>query len=126
MSEISAWWDQLTSIELTWVLIGLLGQSLFFMRFLMQWIATERARRSVVPEVFWYFSIGGGMIVLAYGIHRADPVIILGQCAGVTVYTRNLYFIWKEKGERRREVAAQAEALERSRTSAAGEHVERS
>lgn len=102
MSGIEAWWSQLTSIELTWVIIGLLGQSLFFMRFLLQWIATERARRSVVPEVFWYFSIGGGAIVLAYGIHRADPVIILGQCAGVTVYTRNLYFIWKEKLERRR------------------------
>jgi lipid-A-disaccharide synthase-like uncharacterized protein len=108
VSEIAAWWNQLTSIELTWVVIGLVGQSLFFMRFLLQWIATERARRSVVPEVFWYFSIGGGMIVLAYGIHRADPVIILGQCAGVTVYTRNLYFIWKEKGEQRRQRAAAA------------------
>jgi lipid-A-disaccharide synthase-like uncharacterized protein len=112
VSDIAAWWNQLTSIELTWVLIGLAGQSLFFMRFLLQWIATERARRSVVPEVFWYFSIGGGVIVLAYGIHRADPVIILGQCAGVTVYTRNLYFIWKEKLARKRTLKAQAADLD--------------
>ncbi len=114
LDGITAWWNQLTSIEFTWVVIGLAGQSLFFMRFLLQWIATERARRSVVPEVFWYFSIGGGMIVLAYGIHRADPVIILGQCAGVTVYSRNLYFIWKEKRELRAARAREAARLDAS------------
>ena len=109
MDGLAAWWSQLTSIEATWLAIGLTGQSMFFMRFLMQWIATERARRSVVPEVFWYFSIAGGAIVLAYGIHRADPVIILGQCAGVTIYSRNLYFIWKEKLELRRAERASPE-----------------
>lgn len=114
MEGFAAWWDQMTSIDNTWLAIGLAGQSMFFMRFLMQWLATERARRSVVPEVFWYFSIGGGLIVFAYGIHRADPVIVIGQCAGVTIYSRNLYFIWKEKLALRRAKRIESEKLEAS------------
>lgn len=105
MDSLAEWWQKLSAIELTWVAIGLFGQSMFMMRFLIQWISTERARRSVVPEAFWYFSIAGGLIVLAYGIHRADQVIILGQLAGVSIYSRNLYFIW---GEKRRLAAAAA------------------
>jgi lipid-A-disaccharide synthase-like uncharacterized protein len=66
---------------------------LFSARFLVQWIATERRRESVVPRQFWYFSIGGGLTLLAYAIHRLDPVFILGQGAGLFVYARNLYFI---------------------------------
>jgi lipid-A-disaccharide synthase-like uncharacterized protein len=91
------WWSQLTGIELTWVLIGLAGQGLFMMRFLLQWLYSERAKRSVIPEVFWYFSVSGGLTLLAYAIYRADPVIIIGQLTGVAIYSRNIYFIWREK-----------------------------
>ena len=76
-----------------WLAIGLLGQAFFSSRFLVQWIATERRRESVVPVAFWYFSIGGGLTLLAYAIYRQDPVFILGQGAGLFVYARNLYFI---------------------------------
>jgi lipid-A-disaccharide synthase-like uncharacterized protein len=74
-----------------WVYLGFLGQALFFSRFLLQWIATERARRSVVPIGFWYLSIAGGLITLAYAIHIQDPVFILGQAVGSVVYVRNIY-----------------------------------
>ena len=79
--------------EQLWLTIGLLGQALFSARFLVQWIASERRRRSVVPRVFWYFSVGGGLTLLAYAIYRRDPVFIIGQSAGLVVYARNLWFI---------------------------------
>ena len=79
--------------EHVWLGVGLLGQSLFSARFLVQWIASERLRRSVVPVAFWYFSLAGGLTLLAYAIYRLDPVFILGQFAGLFVYVRNLYFI---------------------------------
>lgn len=79
--------------EQVWVAVGLAGQALFSARFLVQWIATERRQKSVIPREFWYFSIGGGLTLLAYAIHRLDPVFILGQGAGLFVYARNLYFI---------------------------------
>ena len=79
--------------ELLWVLFGLFGQLMFTGRFLVQWIASERARRSVVPVAFWYFSIAGGLVLLAYAIYRADPVFILGQTLGVVIYARNLWLI---------------------------------
>jgi lipid-A-disaccharide synthase-like uncharacterized protein len=79
--------------ELFWVLFGLFGQLMFTGRFLVQWIASERARRSVVPVAFWYFSIAGGLVLLAYAIYRADPVFILGQTLGVVIYARNLWLI---------------------------------
>ncbi|MGE3769737.1 MAG: lipid-A-disaccharide synthase N-terminal domain-containing protein [Bdellovibrionales bacterium] len=80
-----------------WTLFGLVGQILFMSRMLVQWVASEKARRSVVPEAFWYLSLIGGAIVLTYGIQRNDLVIILGQMFGVIVYVRNIYFIWREK-----------------------------
>lgn len=76
-----------------WLVVGFLGQACFSARFLVQWIASERRRRSVVPIYFWYFSVAGGVILLAYAIHRMDPVFILGQAAGLLVYARNLYLI---------------------------------
>ena len=76
-----------------WLAIGLLGQALFSSRFLVQWIASERQKQSVVPPEFWYFSIGGGLSLLAYAIYRLDPVFIVGQAAGLLVYARNVYFI---------------------------------
>ena len=81
--------------EHVWLAIGLLGQALFSARFLVQWIASERKKQSVVPRQFWYFSIGGGLTLLVYALYRRDPVFILGQGAGLFVYARNLYFIHK-------------------------------
>ena len=79
--------------EHLWLGVGLLGQAFFSARFLVQWIASERRQQSVVPVHFWYFSIGGGLTLLAYAIYRLDPVFILGQGAGLLVYARNLYFL---------------------------------
>ena len=83
----------MTLLEQLWLGIGLLGQGLFSARFLVQWIASERSKRSVVPNLFWYFSIAGGVTLLAYAIYRRDPVFIIGQAAGLFVYSRNLYLI---------------------------------
>jgi lipid-A-disaccharide synthase-like uncharacterized protein len=79
--------------EQLWLTVGLLGQAFFSMRFLVQWIASERKGESIVPLSFWFFSIGGGLTLLLYAIHRLDPVFILGQGAGLFVYLRNLYLI---------------------------------
>jgi len=81
--------------EHVWLGIGLLGQAFFSARFLVQWIASERAQKSVVPRHFWFFSVGGGMLKKKYAIYRLDPVFILGQAAGLFVYARNLYFIYR-------------------------------
>ncbi|MEM7240525.1 MAG: lipid-A-disaccharide synthase N-terminal domain-containing protein [Pseudomonadota bacterium] len=86
-----------TRAELIWVLVGLGGQIMFMMRFMLQWLATEKARRSVIPVSFWWFSIAGAAILLAYAIYRADPVFILGQALGFFVYSRNLWFIYQER-----------------------------
>ena len=83
--------------EQVWIAIGLLGQAMFSARMLLQWLASERRRRSVVPKAFWYFSIGGGLALLFYAIYRRDPVFIVGQGAGLFVYARNVYFIHKRK-----------------------------
>jgi lipid-A-disaccharide synthase-like uncharacterized protein len=81
--------------EQFWLGFGLLGQALFSARFIVQWIASERRRRSVVPLAFWYFSLAGGVTLLAYAIYRRDPVFILGQGAGLFVYARNLWLIYR-------------------------------
>ena len=83
--------------EFWWVVVGLLGQLLFSLRFLVQWISSERARKSVMPIAFWYFSIAGGMILLTYAIYRRDPVFIIGQSTGLFIYLRNLWLIRVEK-----------------------------
>lgn len=80
-----------------WLIIGIGGQLLFTARFLVQWIASERAGRSVVPLAFWLFSIGGGMITLVYGIHKREPVIIMGQALSIFIYLRNLMLIFWPK-----------------------------
>jgi len=80
-----------------WVLVGFIAQGLFAMRFLLQWIASERAGRSVIPLAFWIFSIGGGLLLLVYALYRKDPVFIAGQAFGVFVYLRNLYFVLRER-----------------------------
>jgi lipid-A-disaccharide synthase-like uncharacterized protein len=80
-----------------WVLLGFVAQGLFTMRFLVQWIASERARRSVIPLGFWYFSIAGGVLLLIYALYRRDAVFIAGQAFGVFVYLRNLYFVLRDR-----------------------------
>ena len=80
-----------------WLVLGLVAQALFSARFILQWIASERAGKSVMPVVFWYLSISGSVLLLAYAIYRQDPVFILGQSAGLIVYFRNLYLIGREK-----------------------------
>jgi lipid-A-disaccharide synthase-like uncharacterized protein len=84
-----------------WVALGLFGQSLFMMRFVFQWIHSERARRSVMPEIFWYFSLGGAVIVLIYALHKKDLVFILSQAFGSIVYIRNIQLIWRHKRAQR-------------------------
>jgi len=76
-----------------WVALGFVAQGFFTMRFLVQWIASERARKSVIPVAFWFFSIGGGLLLLVYALYRKDPVFIAGQAFGLVVYVRNLYFV---------------------------------
>ena len=82
--------DFLDSLRNPWILLGLVGQAVFSLRFLVQWIESERAGRSVVPDSFWYLSIGGSMLLLVYAIWRRDPVFVLGQSAGFVIYARNL------------------------------------
>jgi lipid-A-disaccharide synthase-like uncharacterized protein len=76
-----------------WLGVGFAGQALFSMRFLVQWLASERQGRSVMPLAFWYFSVAGGLTLLAYALYRADPVFIAGQLGGVLIYLRNLQLI---------------------------------
>ena len=81
-----------------WLAFGLVAQLLFAARFLVQWIASERAGKSVVPMAFWFFSIGGGLMTLIYGIVKREPVIILGQLLANIIYIRNVMLIWKNRG----------------------------
>ena len=80
-----------------WVVLGFLAQALFTMRFLVQWIASERAGHSVIPTAFWLFSIGGGLLLLVYALYRKDVVFIAGQAFGVFVYLRNLHFVLRDR-----------------------------
>lgn len=84
-------------VEQIWTGVGFLGQALFTGRFVVQWLASERARKSVIPLLFWYFSIAGGATLFAYAIYREDPVFIVGQGAGLAIYLRNLWLTRREK-----------------------------
>ena len=79
------------------VVVGFAGQGLFAMRFILQWLTSEGQKKSVIPLAFWYFSIGGGSVLLLYAIWRQDPVIICGQGLGLFIYFRNLYFIHRTR-----------------------------
>lgn len=92
-------WRSHSTAELIWIAVGLIAQGMFSARFLVQWVASERVRRSIVPEAFWYFSFFGGALLLAYAIHRRDPVFILGQAFGLIVYTRNIWFLHRARRE---------------------------
>ncbi len=92
--------------SLIWVGIGLLGQIVFSCRFLVQWLVSERERRSVIPEVFWWISLFGGVCLFVYFVWRQDLVGVLGQSSGVVIYARNLRLIAKERRRKRREEIA--------------------
>ncbi|HMN87355.1 MAG TPA: lipid-A-disaccharide synthase N-terminal domain-containing protein [Bauldia sp.] len=111
MDSLLAWLHTVFVAQLDWwVVLGFVAQALFMMRFLVQWVASERARRSVMPVAFWFFSLGGGLLLLIYAIQRQDPVFIAGQALGLFVYVRNLWLIFKE-----RSLIAQQKASEAGR-----------
>ena len=83
-----------------WVLLGFAAQAFFTMRFVVQWLASERVGKSVIPMAFWWCSIGGGLLLFVYALYRRDPVFILGQGFGVFVYLRNLQFVLRERKQR--------------------------
>jgi len=85
------------NIPTSWLILGFLGQALFSMRFLIQWIYSERHKKSIIPKAFWYFSLAGGITLFSYAILRQDPVFIAGQGLGLFVYIRNLMFIKRDQ-----------------------------
>lgn len=110
MSALYDWWASVSTKELVWLTLGMTAQLMFTLRFVVQWLASERARRSVMPEIFWYFSFVGGAMLLIYAVYRMDPVFILGQASGLFIYSRNIYFIWQ--GRRDVLVAAEKTAVD--------------
>lgn len=84
-----------------WVILGFVAQFMFTMRFVVQWLASERAGRSVIPFAFWTFSLGGGTLLLVYAIYRRDPVFIAGQALSTFIYIRNLQFALRERRQNR-------------------------
>jgi lipid-A-disaccharide synthase-like uncharacterized protein len=98
LSSLASYLHDVFVIKLDgWVVLGFVAQAFFTMRFVVQWIASERAGKSVIPLAFWFFSIGGGLLLFGYALYIKDPVFILGQGFGVFVYLRNLYFIKRER-----------------------------
>lgn len=91
------WWQDATAEKGWLVVFGLTAQAMFMARFIVQWLASEKAKRSVVPEAFWYFSLAGGLMIFTYGILDRDLVVIAGQLPAVAIYTRNLHLIRQEK-----------------------------
>jgi lipid-A-disaccharide synthase-like uncharacterized protein len=98
-ANLAVWWASISTTELIWLTIGFSAQAMFSARFIVQWLASEKARRSVVPETFWYFSFVGGFMLFIYALYRMDPVFILGQGTGLAIYARNIYFIWLARRE---------------------------
>ena len=82
-----------------WLAMGFLGQAVFASRFLVQWIVSEKHQRSVIPNVFWYLSLIGSLILFSYAMHMGDPVFIVGQGSGLFIYLRNIYFIRNQPAE---------------------------
>jgi lipid-A-disaccharide synthase-like uncharacterized protein len=97
MAEMLAALGDMSRTEIIWLAVGFGAQMMFSARFLVQWIASERLRRSIIPDAFWYFSFIGGAMLLTYAIYRRDPVFIMGQTFGLVVYSRNIYFLWTQK-----------------------------
>ena len=87
--------NECIQLSIMWVIIGFIGQGLFSARFILQWIVSERKKQSIIPVGFWYFSLLGGATLFAYALYKEDPVFIVGQGAGLLIYSRNLYLIRK-------------------------------
>ncbi len=85
------------NLDYVWLSIGLLGQGIFSARFIVQWLVSEKEKRSIIPVAFWYLSLLGGVTLLLYSIYKRDPVFILGQSTGILIYSRNLYLIHRER-----------------------------
>ena len=96
LAKLAQWWAGMSTADLIWLSIGRAGNSMFVLRWLIQWLASERAKRMVVPELFWSLSLAGGLMVLAYGISKPDPVVIMGQF-GIFIYARNIWFLHRQK-----------------------------
>jgi len=92
--------NELTRIEIIFLVIGFIGQGLFASRFIVQWLYSEKVGKSSIPVIFWYLSIFGGIGLLTYAIFRQDPVIIVGQTFGIFIYVRNLFLIYKKNNEK--------------------------
>ena len=90
----------LSTTEILILVVGFTGQAMFFMRFFVQWLYSEKHRRSLIPTAFWYFSLGGSLLLLTYAIIKQDPVFIVGQSTGFIIYTRNLVLIHREQKEK--------------------------
>ncbi len=99
INALNAYITGMPSTDLMWIGVGLLGQCLFMARFIVQWIHSEKHGKSLIPISFWYLSLLGGLVVLAYGLHKLDPVIIIGQLPGTIVYTRNLMLIKRNQSQ---------------------------
>ena len=93
MAQMFQW----LTVDHVWLMVGFLGQGLFASRFIIQWFRSELVGRSVIPLSFWYCSLSGGIVLLAYALYKMDPVFITGQATGLLVYSRNLYLIYREK-----------------------------
>jgi lipid-A-disaccharide synthase-like uncharacterized protein len=92
-------WSEIFSVKTAWLAVGFTGQGLFFLRWLVQWFASERQRRSVIPVSFWYLSMAGSVVLLVYAIYTEDPVFIMGSVFNSAVYARNLYLIVRSRAE---------------------------
>lgn len=98
ISDLTTWFYNVFVAQFdAWIALGFIAQLAFTMRFVVQWVASERAGKSVIPLAFWFFSIGGGLLLLIYAIKRQDPVFILGQGLGLFIYVRNLMLIFRPK-----------------------------
>ncbi len=98
LNDLGRWFHDVFVAQFDlWVALGFLAQGMFTMRFVVQWLASERAGKSVIPLAFWFFSMAGGLMLLVYAIQRRDPVFIAGQALGLLVYVRNLMLIRREK-----------------------------
>jgi lipid-A-disaccharide synthase-like uncharacterized protein len=83
--------------DLAWLIVGLFAQIMFSLRFIIQWLSSEKEKRSVIPTAFWWFSLFGGLTLFVYGLHRREPVLILGQAMGVVIYARNIALIYRSQ-----------------------------
>ncbi|MBB4007645.1 lipid-A-disaccharide synthase N-terminal domain-containing protein [Allorhizobium taibaishanense] len=93
MNDLLAYFKIHDTADLIWLGLGVVAQLMFSLRFIIQWLVSEKQKRSVIPAAFWWFSVIGGIMLLAYGIHRGEPIIMLGQGLGIVVYIRNLMLL---------------------------------